>query len=177
MAKAIYVGVGGKARKVKEIYVGVNGTARAVKKVYVGVGGKARLAWEDDTWSAWPSTFQGTLTITGETSHGFTTIYEQTQVFTRNGQLYTAPMFGGLDVSLSGYAVTGCCLSTDLSSESSGTFFSGAVLETSAGEQITLSQPSPGPAYLQAELSPSEAEALAVDGLCFTVTVMASDQV
>lgn len=45
MAKNIYVGVGGKARKVKQLYVGVAGKARKVKKVYVGVGGKARLVW------------------------------------------------------------------------------------------------------------------------------------
>lgn len=46
MAKNIYVGVGGKARKVKQLYVGVGGKARKVKKVYVGVGGKARLVYQ-----------------------------------------------------------------------------------------------------------------------------------
>ena len=45
MAKNIYVGVGGKARKIKQLYVGVAGKARKVKKVYVGVGGKARLVY------------------------------------------------------------------------------------------------------------------------------------
>ena len=45
MAKNLYVGVGGKARKVKALYVGVGGKARKVKKVYVGVGGKARLVY------------------------------------------------------------------------------------------------------------------------------------
>ena len=45
MAKNIYVGVGGKARKIKQLYVGVGGKARKVKKVYVGVGGKARLVY------------------------------------------------------------------------------------------------------------------------------------
>lgn len=42
MSKEIYVGVGGKARRVKKIYVGVGGIAREVKKVYVGVGNIAR---------------------------------------------------------------------------------------------------------------------------------------
>lgn len=42
MAKACYVGVGGKARKVKKIYTGVSDVARKVKKGYVGVGGVAR---------------------------------------------------------------------------------------------------------------------------------------
>lgn len=46
MAKNIYVGVGGKARKVKQLYVGVAGKARKVKKAYVGVGGKARLVYQ-----------------------------------------------------------------------------------------------------------------------------------
>lgn len=43
MAKGAYIGVGGKARKVKNLYIGVDGKARKVKKAYVGVGGKARL--------------------------------------------------------------------------------------------------------------------------------------
>lgn len=42
MAKACYVGVDGKARKVKKIYTGVSNVARKVKKGYVGVGGVAR---------------------------------------------------------------------------------------------------------------------------------------
>lgn len=42
MTKACYVGVAGKARKVKKIYTGVDNKARKVKKAYVGVGGVAR---------------------------------------------------------------------------------------------------------------------------------------
>lgn len=42
MTKACYVGVAGKARKVKKIYTGVANKARKVKKAYVGVAGKAR---------------------------------------------------------------------------------------------------------------------------------------
>ena len=42
MAKACYVGIDGKARKVKKIYTGVSNVARKVKKGYVGVGGVAR---------------------------------------------------------------------------------------------------------------------------------------
>lgn len=38
-----YIGVSGKARKVKNFYIGVNGKARKVKKAYIGVNGKARL--------------------------------------------------------------------------------------------------------------------------------------
>ena len=41
MSKGAYVGVSGKARKVKKIYVGVNGVARKVKKGYIGVNGIA----------------------------------------------------------------------------------------------------------------------------------------
>lgn len=42
---ATYIGVNGKARKVKDIYIGVNGKARKVKKAYIGVNGKARLCY------------------------------------------------------------------------------------------------------------------------------------
>ena len=45
MAKAVYVGVGSKARKMKKAYIGIGGKARKVKKMYVGVGGKARLCY------------------------------------------------------------------------------------------------------------------------------------
>ena len=47
MAKNLYVGVGGKARKRKAAYIGISGKARKIKKIYVGVGGKARLVWQD----------------------------------------------------------------------------------------------------------------------------------
>ena len=43
MAKGIYVGVDGKARKVKKIYVGIEVIAHRVKKADVGVGGVAKL--------------------------------------------------------------------------------------------------------------------------------------
>ena len=46
MAKAVYVGVGSKARKMKKAYVGIGGTARKVKKMYIGdSSGKARLCY------------------------------------------------------------------------------------------------------------------------------------
>ena len=45
MAKAVYVGVNSKARKMKKAYIGIGGTARKVKKMYIGVGGKARLCY------------------------------------------------------------------------------------------------------------------------------------
>ena len=46
MSKAAFIGVGGKARKVRALYVGVNGKARRVARGYVGVGGKARLFYD-----------------------------------------------------------------------------------------------------------------------------------
>ena len=45
MTKAAYVGVDGKARKIKSGYVGVDSKARKIKKAYVGVGGIARPFW------------------------------------------------------------------------------------------------------------------------------------
>ena len=50
MAKGTYIGVGGKARKVRNLYLGVGGKARKVKKAYVGVGGKARLFFSASTY-------------------------------------------------------------------------------------------------------------------------------
>lgn len=46
MAKALYDGVNGVARKVKKKYDGVSAVARAVKKAYDGVSGVARLYFE-----------------------------------------------------------------------------------------------------------------------------------
>ena len=46
MAKGMYIGVDGVARKVQQMYVGVGGKARKVKKGYIGVGGVARLFYE-----------------------------------------------------------------------------------------------------------------------------------
>ena len=43
MAKAAYVGISNKARRITDMYVGVNNVARKVKKAYVGVSGVARL--------------------------------------------------------------------------------------------------------------------------------------
>lgn len=43
MAKGAFVGVDGRARKIKKIYVGITEKARSVSKAYVGINGKARL--------------------------------------------------------------------------------------------------------------------------------------
>lgn len=48
MAKSIYIGVNGKARKAKNIYIGVDGKARKVKKMYIGVNGVARLCYTSE---------------------------------------------------------------------------------------------------------------------------------
>lgn len=45
MAKGAYIGIGGKAAKIKKIYFGVGGKAVKVKKAYIGVNGVARLWW------------------------------------------------------------------------------------------------------------------------------------
>lgn len=47
-----YIGVGGKARRVKSIYVGVNGVARRVKRVYIGVNNVAKLVYFTDWYTA-----------------------------------------------------------------------------------------------------------------------------
>lgn len=45
MAKGIYTGADGTARKVKKAYIGINGVARKIKKAYIGVDGTAHLAF------------------------------------------------------------------------------------------------------------------------------------
>lgn len=49
MANAMYVGVNGVARKVKQPYIGVNGIARKVAKGFVGVGNVARQCFSGGT--------------------------------------------------------------------------------------------------------------------------------
>lgn len=63
MAKGIYLGIAGTARKVKKLFAGVNGTARKVKKVYVGVGGAARLVWTSAEDGQQVFTSSGTFTV------------------------------------------------------------------------------------------------------------------
>lgn len=65
MAKKVYIGVGGTARKVKKMYFGVDGKARKVKKAYIGVGGVARCFW-----SGGMPTYYGTLTALNATTSG-----------------------------------------------------------------------------------------------------------
>jgi hypothetical protein len=48
MAKAIYIGVSSKARKVSNAYIGVSGTARKIKNAYIGVNGTARLFYSKE---------------------------------------------------------------------------------------------------------------------------------
>lgn len=73
MAKAVYVGVGSKARKMKKAYIGIGGKARKVKKMYIGVGGKARLCYSaeaDKFGTATPLSKYRTL-LAGTTVGGY----------------------------------------------------------------------------------------------------------
>ena len=48
MAKKLYIGVDGVARKVKKAYIGVDNVARKVKKMYLGVEGVARCIFSGE---------------------------------------------------------------------------------------------------------------------------------
>lgn len=81
----VYIGVDGKARKVKGGYIGIDGVARKIKKGYIGVDGVARLCWSsvdpvfaNNTWeeialacqtgnvpTSWEVGDQKTMTIDG----------------------------------------------------------------------------------------------------------------
>lgn len=45
MAKKGYIGISGKARKIKKAYLGISSKARKIKKAYIGIGGVARPCW------------------------------------------------------------------------------------------------------------------------------------
>lgn len=57
MAKGAYIGIAGKARKIKKMYIGVGGKARKVKKAYIGIGGKARLFFSSGYGSSAPGLY------------------------------------------------------------------------------------------------------------------------
>lgn len=73
MAKAVYVGVGSKARKMKKAYIGIGGKARKVKKMYIGVGGKARLCYsaEADKFGMAASLSKARSLLAGTTVGGY----------------------------------------------------------------------------------------------------------
>ena len=74
MAKAVYVGVDSKARKMKKAYVGIDGTARKVKKMYIGdSSGKARLCYsaEADKFGMAASLSKGRSRPAGTTVGGY----------------------------------------------------------------------------------------------------------
>lgn len=88
MAKSIYIGVDGKARKAKNIYIGVDGKARKVKKMYIGVNGVARLCYTSEV------TVTVTVTIVQSANQTITVICNgnsYTSTFTAEaGSTYTA---------------------------------------------------------------------------------------
>lgn len=85
MAKGIYFGVNGKARKVKKVYIGVGGKARKVKKVYIGVNGKARLVF----------TSQRELIYTGNSSNGKVAGLSQAKMYLMAASVGGYALFAG----------------------------------------------------------------------------------
>lgn len=57
MAKGVYAGVNGAAKKVKSLYLGVNGVPKKAKKVYVGVDGVPKLVF-----NSFEPRYYGTIT-------------------------------------------------------------------------------------------------------------------
>ena len=71
----LYIGVSGKARKIKKLYIGVNGVAKKIKKAYIGVGGKARLIYRAQVTSVISHAVgASTMMSTARRSLGATTI-------------------------------------------------------------------------------------------------------
>ena len=48
MARGVYIGIGGVARKVKRQYIGISGTARRIRRAYIGVNSVARKCFGED---------------------------------------------------------------------------------------------------------------------------------
>ena len=65
MAKKLYIGVDGVARKVKKAYIGVDNVARKVKKMYLGVNGVARCIFSGGELS-----YYGTATSLSQARSG-----------------------------------------------------------------------------------------------------------
>lgn len=57
MARVLYAGVGGTARRIKKLYAGVNGFAARIKKMYVGVNGVARECFNLGVFESYSGNF------------------------------------------------------------------------------------------------------------------------
>ena len=68
MAKAAYIGVDNKARKISKGYIGVDGVAREISKGYVGVNGVAQLFYEANSFEL--PTYTGQYVISGDKTKG-----------------------------------------------------------------------------------------------------------
>ena len=68
MAKAVYIGVDNRARKVSKGYIGVDGIAREIKKGYIGVNGVAQLFYEANSFIL--PTYTGQYVISGDETKG-----------------------------------------------------------------------------------------------------------
>lgn len=170
MAKDIYVGIGGKARRAKSIYVGIGGKARKVKKIYVGVNNKARLAWENDPYSALPDSVSGTLYISYMTPRGTPASYEENLIFQKSNGF--AAYGGGADVDLCDCTVMNCYLDLPSLGEHGSSMFDRVLLDVNTGHQLVLTKGSTGPSYSAAETSDGLTSALAVSSLSFTVSLV-----
>ena len=62
MAKGAWIGVGGKAKKIKSMYIGVDGKAKRVKKAWIGVNGKAKLFYSSGATISFNSVLSATIT-------------------------------------------------------------------------------------------------------------------
>lgn len=97
MAKGCYIGVDGKARKVKKGYVGVGGVARKIKKAYIGVGGVARPCWGGEGVE-----YYGTITPLSKNEPSFAGASNPNYaIFARNGDAYNKTL---TKTTISGYA-------------------------------------------------------------------------
>lgn len=103
MAKAVYFGVSGKARKVKAVYFGVGGKARKVKKAYIGVGGKARLFYSSLTEKSETFPSSGATSISSSGSVTEVKLFSLTEEQIKNA--YAIKVVGNWSISADYYGV------------------------------------------------------------------------
>lgn len=131
MAKSIYIGVDGKARKAKNIYIGVDGKARKVKKMYIGVNGVARLCY-----------MSGYVTVTIVQSAN------QTITVICNGNSYTSTFTAGIGSTYTASISASTGYNAGTLSSTSGTLTDNITISATAATlktyTYTINQPTDG---------------------------------
>lgn len=129
MATGVYIGIGGKAKKVSKMYIGIGGVAKKIKKGYIGVGGVAKLFYNSQpvlglskasitltgatnayTCNCRGTVFNNRAILLGAHVSGSSTVDTITASLTKSGiTINTEAVFATQCSKLPSYAVLGGC--------------------------------------------------------------------